>query len=631
MANKLSAPVAVLSACIFLCRGGTAQIFKIPFTTDLAGVFQKGSYGPDGPWQAVAIIPRTEQEPDAFGQAEFGFPLVPVWPSDFPATQLLLSPQPGGLYNISNTSTLPWQTFANKDANPMDQLELYQQKKSTGLGVVDGLTIFTTSNTLPITARANATIYAVNTSEIVLRDGRTYSPEVGIFGLGRPGDLGLPGQSVLAQMKSAGAITSSSFGLHIGSVPLEQPGSLILGGYDGSRVIGSVGVFEMRTGMPLIYLLDIFIGVEGGSWPASDSSREHLGSIWPGTPEKTAEIMRTQFGGREGSVLIHANPAVPGIYLPSPTCANAAKHLPVTFDDKSGYYLWNTTSPDYMYFLENSGAYLAFVLADSRAENITIKVPFKLLNLTLESPIMDKPTPYFPCQDTTINDELYMWDLGRAFLQSAFFGVNYEQNVTFLAQAPGPGVGQALIDKLPVSDRTVKSQPAESFAASWQSQWKINKASTVSTDSQSSHPAGAVAGIVIGALVGVGLAAAALWLIFWRGKKQRQTEPAELSPETAEVHDNGSASTGDIEDIKDLNEADVPNHGYGVHEMAGTGHEVSELAESRHQISELASPERNYAEAPGSPGVYEMPADPYIPPPGWSPAREVSPLSEMSK
>ncbi|KAK4132200.1 hypothetical protein BT67DRAFT_93625 [Trichocladium antarcticum] len=185
--------------------------------------------------------------------------------------------------------------------------------------------------------------------------------------------VGSTGTSIIEQMKKTGLVTSNSFGLHTGSAALGQGGSLVIGGYE-----------QNRLGTPFIFLAEVTIGVETGRWPFNTSER-NMGGIWEGTTDAAGLRASSLLGGRIGSVVVSPNPAVPGIYLQGPTCANAAKHLPVKWDDRLKYYLWDTRDPAY-WAIVNSGAYLGFVLADTQATNVTIKVPFKLLNLTLESP-----------------------------------------------------------------------------------------------------------------------------------------------------------------------------------------------------------------------------------------------------
>ena len=65
-------------------------------------------------------------------------------------------------------------------------------------------------------------------------------------------------------------------------------------------------------------------------------------------------------------------------------------------------------------------------------------MPFALLNLTLEAPLVTEATPYFPCY---LSDNIYSF--GRAFLQAAFVAEDLSTGngygTWFFAQAPGPG------------------------------------------------------------------------------------------------------------------------------------------------------------------------------------------------
>ena len=89
----------------------------------------------------------------------------------------------------------------------------------------------------------NSSITAVEAWTIALPDGTNYSTQVGTLALRAPGKGIQPfsnvpnfgnvsGQNISGYGKLDGNIPSNSFGLHYGSVPLNQPGSLVFGGYD---------------------------------------------------------------------------------------------------------------------------------------------------------------------------------------------------------------------------------------------------------------------------------------------------------------------------------------------------------------------------------------------------------------
>jgi hypothetical protein len=222
-----------------------------------------------------------------------------------------------------------------------------------------------------------------------------------------------------------GQIASNSYGLHIGSAALGIPGSAFVGGYDQSRVLGEVTAQSYALYSLPIDLLDIGIGVAEGASPFTYPSKSGL------LAQGNSSI------GVALPVLIEAT--IPYLYLPGSTCDAIASQLPVTFQADYGLYFWNTSDPQYMRIV-TSPSYLSFTFRMNRSDsqNMTINVPFKLLNLTLEEPLAHTPIQYFPCRPMT-NGASYT--LGRAFLQAAFVGVNWQSDLNglwFLAQAPGP-------------------------------------------------------------------------------------------------------------------------------------------------------------------------------------------------
>ena len=210
------------------------------------------------------------------------------------------------------------------------------------------------------------------------------------------------------------------------------------------------------------------------------------------------------------------NLAAPYLNLPNSTCAAIAKELPVTYNSTYGLYFWNVQDPQYTKIV-TSPTYLSFTFDDT----FIIKVPFQLLNLTLEAPLISTPTQYFPCQppqDPTSN----IYSLGRAFLQAAFVGVDWASNGQwFLAQAPGPGVG-TVPHQLPITSTSIPGTP-DDWASTWKSAWTPLPATSSSPDtpaattSGSSHLSGAAdAGIAIGAVAAVAIGLAIGYFIYRR-------------------------------------------------------------------------------------------------------------------
>ncbi|KAK3377745.1 hypothetical protein B0H63DRAFT_525018 [Podospora didyma] len=121
-------------------------------------------------------------------------------------------------------------------------------------------------------------------------------------------------------------------------------------------------------------------------------------------------------------------------------------------------------------------AYLGFTFRynASITKNFDIKIPFKLLNLTLTAPLVDRPTPYFPCSLPTLDstgDSPSTFRLGRAFLQAAFIGVNWlsPASMFFLAQAPGPLFSPSVVRSIQPNDVSVAT--SGSLEADWVKTW----------------------------------------------------------------------------------------------------------------------------------------------------------------
>ncbi|KAF2708821.1 hypothetical protein K504DRAFT_289752 [Pleomassaria siparia CBS 279.74] len=159
-----------------------------------------------------------------------------------------------------------------------------------------------------------------------------------------------------------GEIPSYSYGLHIGSAAFDYPGSLVFGGYNKGRVIAPVTSFADWNAVDLV---DIGIGTEDGDSPFNFTTKDKLLS--------------------GGQVKVNPNPLSPYLPFPRKTCDNLAGVLPISFDSSTRYYLWNTDDPAYEKIV-SSPAYLSFTFppAPGGSDNVVIKVPFALLNLTLE-------------------------------------------------------------------------------------------------------------------------------------------------------------------------------------------------------------------------------------------------------
>lgn len=398
----------------------------------------------------------------------------------------------------------------------------------------------------------------------------------------------------------SGLLQSDSFGLQIGAASLHYPGSLIFGGYDRGRAIGPVTTYNAEGISGDVQLLGVTIGVETGGSPFESMSYDGL--------------LVSSTGSSPIAALV--KPEFPYIFLPQATINAIVSKLPVTFHSKSGYYLWDTSNSSYERIV-NSPAYLGFAFPSNAANaaNVTIKVPFKLLNLTLESSIsgLDSDVAYFPVmQNENIGQQEsnYVALLGRAFLQAAFIGTNWGKNTSWLAQAPGPGANKQGLGYDPTDlyngDISLNVQSGDSlFRQSWKGHWTVLEDTHPATNNNTSQSSGgngggglssgAIAGIVVGVVAGLAIIGGLVAILLLRRKKQQRSMPAEVDGDSRRAELN----------------AEKFNHGVAGGEL--DGHTVSELeqnnapAKSKERY-EMPSPQSERHEMPGSHGAEELPA-----------------------
>lgn len=355
-----------------------------------------------------------------------------------------------------------------------------------------------------------------------------------IINYGKTQDESVNANTALQTAYDDGYIPSLSYGLHIGSAEPSVTGSLVLGGYDKSRILSDAIIAGNNS---LFRLTDIALNVSsGGSAFLKASSAYNNGLLK--TPSDFGEY-----------VVVQPRPGLPYMYLPRDTCDAIAEFLPVTYSADYNLYLWDTESSAYEDIV-SSPHYLSFVFSDDTKPTAHINVPFALLNLTLDTPLAKKPTQYFPCSPWEAETTSYT--LGNAFLQAAFLSQHWQMNTTVLAQAPGPDYHEKNVQVIPYNSDTAVG--AATGAADWATTWATtlkalsngnNSDSSSGTTSSSpsandggsgsdspkngsasSSFAGAIAGIVIGVVGGIALIAAA---VFFLRRQRRKKASQRLS------------------------------------------------------------------------------------------------------
>lgn len=500
------------------------QNFVVPWSTK--------KIGPDGPWQAVMMTA---------GGNDTGPPIKSQNTSD-------LLVYPGGSYESLTVAKLACEEYPNTLCgiggiwNP-DPYQADQQPiswpanwtdKSTGYQVEQARRIVL-GITINERTAYNASLASIASGNISYPNGKIGGITLGTLALGADKTIQEFGQNPNNVSDKINAYTfpgwlydnkitpSYSYGLHIGSAAFEYPGSLVFGGYDKGRVIEPVTAFSTERAVQLI---DISIGVASGGSPFNFTSKKNLLST--------------------GQIPIWPDPLAPYLSLPRKTCDNLASILPVTFDEDLNYYLWDADDPNFARIV-SSPAYIGFAFppAAGAADNVVIKVPFALLNLTLGSPITDTPKQYFPCVPTKHDIKL-----GRAFLQAAFIGRNWNTRTSWLAQAPGPGPARRGLGEGQHVDIANDATIIEGFSGedvflnSWKGQWSLLESQggrgngsqpvgdgNTSTTTSSGISTGVKTGIAVG--VAIGTVALLVAVIFWwrRSAKNKASE--------SHVHDAG--------------------------------------------------------------------------------------------
>lgn len=487
------------------------------------------TYGPDGPWYAVTVELGSKRQP------------IDLYPGDRWASTILLDnacdnktisdvcyAERAGMFNSNrSTSNAPgfenlWVTSENFDTNKGTKLH-----RVMGDSVVIGATEPT----------RNISFDAVSEAYTTYPNGKNYPVFVGTLALGAPRRYhiveGWRFNMVAAYLYHLTAgeaqLPSYSYGMHIGSVALDIPPSLILGGYDRNRVLGNVSRQPVAqdsggTGALRIKMTDITIGIAGGESPFEESSYDKL-------------LQRDGDSDPQSSQALEADlePVKPYLYLPKTTCDNIAARLPVTFDAGLGLYFWDTKDPQYDRIV-SSAAYLGFQFYgnNSNTKKLEVKVPFSLLSLTLQEPLVEKNTSYFPCFPTDSEPVI----LGRAFLQAAFIASNWHDDTGtgewYLAQGPGPAVASTPEVTVIEPDDSTLAASSDTWESSWADHWGLDPNDTGVDDlgdARESSAEGLSTGAKVGVGVGVGVggllligAVAAAW---WLLRRRRQREQAQ--------------------------------------------------------------------------------------------------------
>ncbi|KAK0668400.1 aspartic peptidase domain-containing protein [Cercophora samala] len=189
----------------------------------------------------------------------------------------------------------------------------------------------------------------------------------------------------------------------------------------------------------------------------------------------------------------------PNIWLPEEACQAFEEAFGLQLDEESGLYLVNDTHRNR---LLDSDAQVSFRLSDVRSggDTVTIVLPYAAFDLTAEAPLVANTSHYFPLRRANSSSQ---YTLGRTFLQEAYLSVDYERKTFNVSSCVwNQGTEENIIAITSPDDPDADLDP-----------------SNPSSDS-SNLSGGEIAGIVVGAVLGVALIAGGIALCFLRKRRK---------------------------------------------------------------------------------------------------------------
>lgn len=198
--------------------------------------------------------------------------------------------------------------------------------------------------------------------------------------------------SYVTTLKKQNLIPSISFGYTAGAqYRLKKVlGSLILGGYDQSRLVPNPLSISFAPDNDR----DLVVGVQ--SIKATDQDGNSISLLSKG-------------------ILAYVDSTIPYIYLPLSACQAFEKAFDLTWDEDRELYLVNDTLHEKL-LAKNASTTFTIGNGVSGGQTVDITLPYASFDLIAEYPLVKNRTNYFPLKRAA-NDTQFT--LGRTFLQEA--------------------------------------------------------------------------------------------------------------------------------------------------------------------------------------------------------------------
>jgi hypothetical protein len=356
-------------------------------------------------------------------------------------------------------------------------------------------------------------------------------------------------QSFLSRLKEEGHIPSLSFGYQAGA-PYKYtkvPGSLVLGGYDRTRVSNDSLVLPSTQ--------DVIVGLQTVTATLGN------GTIVTLLDEGIQAVIETE---------------VSELWLPPSVCDAFAEAFGLTYFEANDRYALTDEAHN---SLRSISPTFSFTIGNSiySEETINITIPYAAFDVEASYPIFATPTKYFPLRRAA-NDSQYA--LGRVFMQEIYLSVDWERDVF--------NISQAVFSSPPLEPDIVAIEPKE----------------TPSSESSKGLGSGVIAGIVVGCVLFLALLLALGWWC-WRRKqkkKKKKKRIAEAGASITEEKKDGGEFAPEV--FVQRQRADLELEGAPVGEMhaAHGAYELQDDAEGGRR----KQPQIVEAESPAP--LYELPA-----------------------
>lgn len=209
--------------------------------------------------------------------------------------------------------------------------------------------------------------------------------------------------SMLGTLKDKEITPSLAYGYQAGTSyrGTRVPGSLVLGGYDKSRMTTPL-TFDINAdlsrpltvGLQDILVIDTFNG--------------------------TLSMITTE------PVLAPLDSSITELWLPRSVCDRFEDAFGLEYDEQSGRYALSDSTRDR---LRQQKPTLTFTIGTNTligGNTTIIQLPYAAFDLRASFPIFANATNYFPIRRA---DNESQYAIGRVFLQEAFIGVDYEQGI----------------------------------------------------------------------------------------------------------------------------------------------------------------------------------------------------------